>query len=135
MGPHRFLNPDGLLPGRGFSHVAVPAPGQVVHVAGQTAHDVDGSVVGATLAEQLGQALRNLVTALASAGARPENVVAMQLYVTDVAAYRDAVPELGAVWVDAFAKHYPAISLLGVTALADPDALVEIVATAVVPEG
>lgn len=131
--PHRFLNPEGLLPGRGFSHVAVPADGQVVFVAGQTAHDADGVVVGDDLAAQCDRALANLVVALDAAGARPEHVVAMQLFVTDVAAYRNSTGPIGAAWRRHLGRHYPTVSLFGVAELADPDAMVEVVATAVVP--
>ena len=133
MTPHRFLNPDGLLPGVGFSHVALPAAGQVVHVAGQTAHQPDGSVKGTTMAEQADAALANLVTALRAAGAEPEHIVAMQLYVTDVSAYRDGLGPIGAAWRARLGRHYPAVSLLGVAALFDPAALIEILAIAVIP--
>lgn len=130
---HRFLNPDGLLPARGFSHVAVPADGQVVFLAGQTAHRPDGSVDGDTLAAQFDVALSNLVVALASVGARPDHLVSMQLFVTDVAAYRASTAEVGAAWRRHLGKHFPAVSLFGVTELADERALVEVLATAVVP--
>lgn len=132
--PHRFLNPPGLMPGVGFSHVAVPTDGRTVYVAGQTAHGVDGVVQGTTMAEQAAAALANMATALGAAGARPEHLVALQIYVTDVAAYRDAMPEIGPAWREHLGKHYPAVSLFGVAALFDDDALIEIVGTAVVPE-
>jgi enamine deaminase RidA (YjgF/YER057c/UK114 family) len=130
---HRFINPESLLPPMGFSHVAVAAPGRLVFVAGQTAHQADGRIVGDTMAEQAEQALRNLVTALAAAGAVPEQVVAMHIYVTDVGAYRDSLTQIGPAWRANLGRHYPAISLFGVTELFDPEAKIEIVATAVVP--
>jgi enamine deaminase RidA (YjgF/YER057c/UK114 family) len=131
---HRFINPPTLLPGTGFSHVAVPAGGQVVHIAGQTAHQPDGSIRGETVAEQTEAALANLVVALQAAGALPEHLVSMQIYVTDVTGYRDAMDEIGPAWRSHLGKHYPAISLLGVTELFDPASKVEIVATAVIPD-
>jgi len=134
MTAHRFLSPEGLLPGVGFSHVALPAAGQVVHVAGQTAHQPDGSVRGTTIVAQADAALANLVTALGAAGARPEHLVALQLYVTDVSAYRESLGPIGAAWQARLGRHYPAVSLLGVAALFDPAALIEIVATAVIPD-
>ncbi len=133
MTTHQFLNPPDLLPGQGFSHVAVPAAGRLVFVAGQTAHDRDGRVRGATMAEQADAALGNLVTALAAAGARPEHVVEMQIYVTDVDAYRHALGAIGTAWRQHLGRHFPAISLLGIDALFDPAAMIEIVARAVVP--
>jgi enamine deaminase RidA (YjgF/YER057c/UK114 family) len=133
MSPHRYLNPDGLLPGQGFSHVALPAPGRLVLLAGQTAHRPDGSVAGATVAEQMDAALANLVVALAAAGAEPRHIARMELFVVDVHGYRSSLAAIGAAWRRHLGRHYPAVSLLGVAALFDPAALVEIVATAVIP--
>lgn len=129
---HRFLNPPTLLPGQGFSHVAVPGAGQLVIIAGQTAHQPDGSVRGTTVPEQADAALANLVEALAAAGAQPSDLVELQIYVTDVAAYRDGLPEIGDSWRRHLGKHYPAVSLLGIVELFDPDAKIEIIARAVV---
>jgi enamine deaminase RidA (YjgF/YER057c/UK114 family) len=130
---HLHVNPEGLLPPVGFSHAVVAAPGRTVHLGGQTGHRADGSLQEGLVA-QFGQALRNLVTVLSAAGATVEHVVSMQLYVTDVAAYRAAPAELGRVYREAFGRHYPAMALFGVTELHDPDAVVEIVATAVIPD-
>jgi enamine deaminase RidA (YjgF/YER057c/UK114 family) len=98
-----------------------------VHVAGQIGR-------GSTLVEQFGAALDHVVAALAAAGARPEDVVSMQIFATDVAAYRASTRELGEAYRARFGRHYPAMALLGVSELVDPSALVEIVAVAVVPE-
>ena len=124
MSSHEFINPPGLLPGQGFSHVAVPAQGQTVYLAGQTAHQADGSVKGTSMAEQADAALANLVTALDAAGARPEHLVAVQLYVTDVAAYRRDLEAIGRSWRTHLGKHYPTVSLFGVAALFDSDATI-----------
>ena len=134
MTEHLFINPPQLLPGQGFSHVAIPAPGQLVFIAGQTAHQPDGSVRGDTLAEQTDAALANLVTALDAAGALPEHLVDLLLFVTDVAAYREAMDPIGAAWRSHLGKHYPAVSLFGVAELFDPRAQIEIVARAVIPD-
>lgn len=134
MSDHRFINPPQLLPGQGFSHVAVPADGRTVYLAGQTAHQAGGEVRGATMAAQADAALANLVTALAAAGARPEHLVAMQIFVADVAAYRAELDEIGRAWRAHLGKHYPTVSLFGIAALFDPEALIEIVATAVIPD-
>jgi enamine deaminase RidA (YjgF/YER057c/UK114 family) len=131
---HEFLNPDGLLPGRGFSHVALPAPGRLVLLAGQTAHQADGKLKGRTMAEQFDAAAANLVTALAAAGARPEHLVAMQIFVTDVADYRGSLDHIGPSWREHLGTHFPAVSLFGVTELFDPESRIEIVSTAVIPE-
>lgn len=132
---HEILQPDGLMPARGFAHVVAATDGRQVSIAGQTAHDGEGVVQGRTLSDQFDAAVANLVTALAAAGGAPEHLVALQIFVTDVAAYRDDLHAIGLAYRRHLGDHYPAISLLGVTELFDPDALVEIVATAVVPDG
>lgn len=131
--PHRIVNPPELLPPSGFSHAVVATPGRLVALGGQTGHAADGSLP-AGLVEQLDRALANLVVALQAAGAEPGHLVALQLFVVDVAGWRAALPELGRVWRRHLGRHYPAVALLGVAELFDPAALVEVVATAVVPE-
>ena len=133
MTSHEFVNPPELLPGQGFSHVAIAAPGETVYVAGQTAHQADGSIAGTSMAEQADAALANLAIALETVGALPEHLVAMQIFVTDVLAYRAAMSVIGEAWRRYLGRHYPTVSLFGVAALFDPEALIEIVATAVIP--
>jgi enamine deaminase RidA (YjgF/YER057c/UK114 family) len=132
--PHRTVNPDGLLPPVGFSHAVVAAPGRLVQVGGQTGHHAGGSLPSGLVA-QFDQATRNLRAALTAAGARPEHLTALQIYVTDMTGYRDSLEEIGSAYGRNLGRHYPAIALLGVACLFDPDALVELVATAVVPDG
>ena len=131
--PHLLINPSGLAPPSGFSHVVVPADGTTVYLGGQTAHDQLGGIVGTTVAEQFDRAAANLVSAIAAAGGAPEHLVSLHIYVTDLGAYRAALTELGAVYRKHFGTHYPAVALFGVQGLFDPDALVELVGTAVVP--
>jgi enamine deaminase RidA (YjgF/YER057c/UK114 family) len=132
--PHELLNPDTLARPVGFSHAVVAAPGRTVYLGGQTAIDKDGNVVGDTIAEQFAQAGANVVGALDAAGASPEHLVSMQIYVTDVAGYKSALNELGAAYQANFGRHYPAIALFEVAGLFDPKALVELVCIAVVPQ-
>ena len=131
--PHRFLQPDGLAPAHGFSHGIVAEQGRTVWVAGEIATDVAGNVVGTDLVSQFDRALGNVVTVLEAAGAEPGHVVAMQIFVTSVADYRQAAAALAPVYQRHMGRHYPAMALFGVTDLVEPDAVVEIIATAVVP--
>ena len=78
--------------------------------------------------------LRNILAILAEDGAGPEHIVRLTCYVTDMHAYRHALPVIGEAWKAIMGRHYPAMALVAVTALVDPQALVEIEATAVVPE-
>jgi enamine deaminase RidA (YjgF/YER057c/UK114 family) len=132
--PHEIVTAPELAEPVGFAHAVVAAPGRTVHLGGQTAQGRDGRIVGGTMAEQFDVAAGNVVAALRAAGGRPEHLVSMVIYVTSVPEYRAALPELKAVWRGHFGRHYPAVALLGVTALFDDDARVELVAVAVVPD-
>ena len=132
--PHEILNPETLPKPIGFSHAVVAAPGRTVYLGGQAGLDRDGELVSDDIVEQFAQAAANVVDALTAAGAAPDQLVAMQIYVTDVTEYRSRLDDLANVYQNHFAKHYPAIALLGVKELFDPRAKVELVCTAVVPE-
>ena len=131
--PHRLVQPEGMVPGRGFSHAAIAEQGRTVWVAGQIATDAEGNVVGTDFVAQFDHALGNLVTVLGAAGAEPGHVVAMQIFVTNVSDYRDAAKALAPIYRRHMGRHYPAMGLFGVTELAEAGTVVEIMATAVVP--
>jgi enamine deaminase RidA (YjgF/YER057c/UK114 family) len=133
-GPHRIVDADGLAPPSGFAHAVVAAPGRTVYLAGQAAQGPDGRIVGATLAEQFDQAAANLVTALAAAGGAPRHLVSLHIYTTEAAAYRAALPALGAAYRRHLGRHYVASALFEVAGLFDPAAKVELVGIAVVPD-
>jgi len=130
---NRIVNAPGLAEPVGFAHAVVAGPGDTVYLGGQTAQGPDGRIVGATVAEQFDQAAGNVVAALAAAGASPEQLVSLVVYTTDVPAYKASLGELGPVWRKHFGRHYPAVALLGVAALFDEEAVVELVGTAVIP--
>ena len=117
----------------GFSH-AVKTAGDTVYLGGQIASTRDKPVTGDTMAEQFDQAAANLMTALRAAGGQPDDLVSLQIYVTSVDEYRDALPELGAVWRRHFGRRYPAMGLFGVTRLFEPDAKVELMGVAVLSQ-
>jgi enamine deaminase RidA (YjgF/YER057c/UK114 family) len=132
---HRIVKAPALAEPVGYAHAVVAVPGRLVHLGGQTALGPDGLIRGRTLAEQLDVAAANVVAALTAAGGVPEDIVSMQIFVTDVADYRAHLAEVGGVWRRHFGRHYPASGLFGVTQLFDDDALIELMAVAVVPEG
>lgn len=133
MGAHELVNPPALSPAVGFAHAVVAANGRTVYLGGQTAHGPDGRIRASTLPEQFDAALANVVTALDAAGARPEHVVRMTIYTTDAAEYRRQLREIGKVYRRHLGRHYPAMAFFEVNGLFDPEALVELVCTAVVP--
>lgn len=134
MNEHLVINPEELAPAVGYSHAVSAAPGRTVYLAGQVSFDDEARVVGETWTEQFDVALGNLVTALTAAGGKPGHIVWMQIFTSDVAAYRGARGELGPIYRRHMGRHFPAMGLYGVTELADVGALVEVTAIAVVPD-
>lgn len=130
---HEIVNLASLAKPVGFAHAVVAAAGRTVYLGGQTAQNPAGEIVGTTIATQFDVAAGNVITALTAAGGKPEHLVSLMIYVTDVPAYRAALAELAPVYRRHFGQHYPAIALLGVAELFDPAALLELVGTAVVP--
>jgi enamine deaminase RidA (YjgF/YER057c/UK114 family) len=131
---HEIVTAPELAPPVGYAHAVVAAPGRLVHLGGQTALNREGVIEGTTLPEQLEVVAANVVAALRAAGGVPEDLVSIQIFVTDPADYRAQLRELGAVWQRHFGRHYPASGLFGVTRLFDEEALIELMAVAVVPD-
>ncbi|GGX14979.1 enamine deaminase RidA [Streptomyces malachitofuscus] len=127
------VNPPELSPPAGFSHAVVATGSRLVFLAGQTALDSDGKVVGDTLPEQFGRALTNLLTALRAAGGAPADLARVTVYATDVAAYRTHAREIGAVWRELAGRDYPAMAVVEVVRLWDDQALVELDGFALLP--
>ena len=126
------FNPRGRPSGWTDGLVA-PQGGRVMFVAGQTARDGSGRVPPSGMAAQFRQALVNVLEVVRAAGGGPDAIGRMTVYVTDLAAYRAARPELAGAWRELMGQHYPAMALLEVKGLVDEHAVVEIEATAVLP--
>jgi enamine deaminase RidA (YjgF/YER057c/UK114 family) len=126
------VNPASLPAPSGFAHAVVATGGRLVFLAGQTALDASGAVVGSTLAEQFEQALGNLLTALAEAGGTPADLASLTVYTVDLAGYRTHGREIGLVWRRLVGRDYPAMAAVGVSRLWDPEALIEVQGFAVV---
>jgi enamine deaminase RidA (YjgF/YER057c/UK114 family) len=99
--------------------------GPVLHVAGQVGW-VDGKFAVKDLVGQFAQALDNILAVLAAAHAHPEDIAEMTIYVTDIAAYRASRKQIGPIWRARLGTHFPAMALVAVTALVEPEAVVEI---------
>ncbi|MFD7836925.1 RidA family protein [Streptomyces sp. NPDC059761] len=126
------INPAELSPPTGFSHAVAASGSRLVFLAGQTALDAEGKVVGDTLPEQFERALGNLLTALAASGGAPADLARVTVYTVDVEAYRIHAPELGRMWRRLAGRDYPAMAVIGVVRLWDEPALVELDGIAVV---
>ncbi|HCA87232.1 MAG TPA: enamine deaminase RidA [Streptomyces sp.] len=127
------VNPPELSPPTGFSHAVTATGGRLVFLAGQTALDGDGKVVGDTLPEQFETALTNLLTALRAAGSSPEHLARVTVYAVDVADYRRHAAELGRIWHRLAGRDYPAMAVIGAARLWDEQAMVELDGIAVLP--
>jgi len=129
----KTLLPPGWPRPKGYSN-GIAATGRMIVTAGVVGWDETETFVADTLPRQFAQALRNIVAILAEGGARPEHIVRLTCYVTSIDAYLAGLAEIGGAWTDIIGRHYPAVALVEIVRLVEPLALVEIEATAVVPE-
>jgi enamine deaminase RidA (YjgF/YER057c/UK114 family) len=129
------VNPAELGPPSGFSHAVSTGGGRLVFLAGQTALDAEGRIVGDDVVEQFEHALGRLLTALRACGGEPAHLASLTVYIVDMDDYRSRAGEIGAVWRRLVGREYPAMAGVGVARLWDPEALVEVQGTAVVPTG
>ena len=133
MTGHRSLLPPGWQRPRGYAN-GVAATGRLVFTAGVVGWDEEERFVAKDIAGQFRQILLNTLAILAEGGAGPEHIVRMTWYVTSRDDYVAALPEIGAAYRELIGRHFPAMAVVEVAALVEPDARIEIETTAVVPE-
>jgi enamine deaminase RidA (YjgF/YER057c/UK114 family) len=134
MNVFQVVQPAGWPAPRGYSN-AITATGRIVTVAGQIGwNPATGLFEAADFGSQTAQALRNVVTVLQAAGAGPEHLVRMTWFITDRDAYTAAREGMGESYREIIGRHYPAMSVVIVSGLVEPEAAIEIEATAVVPQ-
>jgi enamine deaminase RidA (YjgF/YER057c/UK114 family) len=129
----KILQPAGWPRPKGYAN-GISAQGRLVFTAGMIGWNENEMIVSHRLDAQFGQALRNVVAVLAEDGAKPEHIVRLTIYITDRVQYLSQRDELAPLWKAIMGSHYPAMALVEVKALVNSAALVEIEATAVVPE-
>ena len=128
------LHPESWDPPIGYANgISVPA-GRIVFVAGQVGWDEKQVFHSEDVAPQFAQALDNIVAVLAEAGGKPEHICRMTAYCTDKPAYLEARPQLGKIWREKIGKHFPAMTMVFVSALLDEPGKIELEATAVIPQ-
>lgn len=128
----RIVEVPGWKRPSGYSN-GIAARGELVFVAGQVGWDAEERLVSDAFVPQFAQALENVRAVLEAAGAKPEHLARVTVYVTDRSAYRRELAAMGAAWRRALGRVYPAMTLVEVAALLEEGALVEVEATAVVP--
>src|ERR1043165_9371901 len=131
--PFELINPSGLEPPVGYSHVAVITGGKVVHVAGQAPFDSNGEVVGkGDFVAQFGQVMKNLKRAVEAVGGKPQQYAVLTIYVTELEANWGNKKPLGSIYREVFGRYFPAITLVEVKRLYNPDCMLEISGMAVI---
>ena len=125
------LQPPGWPRPRGYAN-GIAAEGKMVFVAGQIGWDEEQRFE-AGMAAQVRRTLANVLAVLAEAGGGPEHVVRLTWYVTDREAYLRELEPIGAAYRELMGRHYPVMAVVVVAGLIEPEALVEIEATAVLP--
>lgn len=131
--PHRVLQPEGWARPIGYSN-GMEARGRTVFVGGQIGWNGQCKFEAKDLPSQIRQTLENIVAILREAGAGPEHVTTMTWYVLDKKQYSAALKEIGAAYKATMGRHFPAMAVVQVSGLIEDEALVEIQATAVVPD-
>ena len=127
------LCPEGWPRPKGYSN-AMAARGRIIVTAGVVGWNADEKFVETTLAGQFAQTLTNILAILQCDGAGAHNIVRLTCYVTSIDEYRASLKEIGERWKAIMGRSYPAMALVEVVRLVEPEAKVEIEATAVVPE-
>jgi enamine deaminase RidA (YjgF/YER057c/UK114 family) len=128
----RILQPEGWARPRGYSN-GIEAEGRVVFVAGQIGWNEQCEFHEHTLGGQFRQALKNVLAVLKEAGAGPEHIARMTMFVASREEYVATRPQLGEAWKGLMGKNFPAMAVIIVTGFVEPEAKIEIEATAVVP--
>src|SRR5262245_13443178 len=124
----KFLNPDGLFKPSTFSQIAITKGDRVVYISGQTARDATSAIVGTgDVKKQAQRVFENLRVAVEAAGGSMGDIAKITTYVVDLK------PD-DRVWIgEMVKKHFPqppAHTLVGISALAVPELLIEIEAVA-----
>ncbi len=126
------VNPASLPAPRGYSHGTLS--GNTLYLGGQTALDARMRIVPGGIVEQFRQAFGNVLTTLAEVGGVPGDLVSITLYLTDIPDYQAHGAEIGQVWRELAGPAYPAMAGIGTTGLWQPEALIEVLGVAVVPD-
>ena len=131
--PFDLFNPAGLEAPVGYAHAAKITGGTTVHIAGQAPFDVSGHVVGkGNFVAQFTQVMSNLKTAIEAVGGSPNQYAVLTIYVTELESYWNNKKPLGGAYRAVFGKHFPAITLVEVKRLYNPDCMLEISGIAVI---
>jgi len=128
----QILQPPGWARAKGFSN-GIAAKGTLVFIAGQIGWTGEGRWDARDFAGQFRQALSNILSVLKEAGGRPEHLVRLTWYVLDKQEYLASLKDVGAAYRELMGRHFPTMAVVQVSGLVEPEARLEIEATAVIP--
>lgn len=129
----QILQPPGWAKPKGYSN-GIVAKGRMVFVSGQVGWNTQEKFDTSDFVGQARQALANIVSILAEAGAKPEHIVRMTWYVSDRREYLASAKALGAVYREVIGRHYPVMTAIQVAGFVEDGAKLEIEVTAVLPD-
>jgi enamine deaminase RidA (YjgF/YER057c/UK114 family) len=127
----KFINPESLGAPRGYSNGVIAEGGALLFIAGQIGWDERQRIVSPDFVEQFDRALANVIAVAREAGAEPQQIARLTIYVTDKSEYRRRTREVGERWRARMGRHYPAMALVEVKGLLEDEAKVEIEGIAV----
>ncbi len=130
---HETIHPSGWAPAIGYAN-GIAASGRTLYLGGQIGWNAQQQFESDDLAQQVRQTLENIVAVVEEAGGKPEHIVSMTWYMTDLDDYVAQLRDVGRAYRQVIGKHFPAMAVVEVTRLVERRAKVEIQAVAVLPD-
>ena len=131
--PHKQIHPKGWKPAKGYAN-AILSEGLTLDIAGQIGWNENQEFIAKDFIGQMEQTLKNIAAIVKEAGGQIEDLTRLTWYVTDKAEYLANQKKVGAIYRSVLGNHFPAMTMVVVTALVENEALIEIEATAVIPK-
>jgi len=129
---HKKINPKGWKPARGYAN-AILSEGLTLNIAGQIGWNENQEFISKDFLGQMEQTLKNISVIVNEAGGKIIDLTRLTWYVTDKAEYVSNQKKVGEVYRKILGNHFPAMTMVVVSALVEDEALIEIEATAIIP--
>ena len=129
---HKKINPEGWKPAKGYAN-AILSEGLTLNIAGQIGWNENQEFISKDFLGQMEQTLKNISAIVIEAGGKITDLTRLTWYVTDKAEYVSNQKKVGEVYREILGNHFPAMTMVVVSALVEDEALIEIEATAIIP--
>ena len=129
---HKKINPKSWKPARGYAN-AILSEGLTLNIAGQIGWNENQEFISKDFLGQMEQTLKNISAIVNEAGGKITDLTRLTWYVTDKAEYVSNQKKVGEVYRKILGNHFPAMTMVVVSALVEDEALIEIEATAIIP--